>query len=161
MASSPSNVIPRKTCCFETSNQSLKIQFNFSHRSDFCEELTWLKLSMMGKKLGIHIISFFFLRGENLFSGLEYKRFYNYLLWYLLPSFYILLRGEICFLLSFLGLPLAASYQHPGGRDSRKPAKYCNRSQPKNIAIDLNPSPDTAKDLNTRYCNRSHLKILQ
>ena len=40
MVSSLGDEIPSKTCCFETSNQSLKIQFNFSHRSDFCEELT-------------------------------------------------------------------------------------------------------------------------
>ena len=52
MASSLSNEIPSKTCCFETLNQSLKIQLNFSHRSDFCEKLTWLKLTMMGKEQG-------------------------------------------------------------------------------------------------------------
>ena len=46
-----------------------------------------------------------------------------------LPWYHISLRGEICFLLSFLGLPVAASYWPPGGPDSRKPAKYCNRSQ--------------------------------
>ena len=42
MAPSLSDEIPSKTCCFETLNQSLKIQFNFSHHSDFCEKLTWL-----------------------------------------------------------------------------------------------------------------------
>ena len=42
MAPSLSDEIPSKTCCFETLNQSLKIQFNFSHPSDFCETLTWL-----------------------------------------------------------------------------------------------------------------------
>ena len=42
MSASLSDEIPSKTCCFETLNQSLKIQFNFSHPSDFCETLTWL-----------------------------------------------------------------------------------------------------------------------